>query len=247
MTGVIVFLISVLGTIISSMSGGGASIITIPVFLSLGISFPMAMAMHLLSCAFWVLPSARNYLKGRHVDWLFLILFAGLGLIGVSFGVKLITSVNERILRTVAGIMILLVVSLVYFKKELGLEENKSSSKLKERLIYLFSVPMGFYESAFGSGNGAAFSFISLHMKGLDFMKALGYYYAISFPWTVFAAIGLISKGYFDASYMVPAVAGSLIGGYAGSKYGRRKGNAFIKTVFVVVGGLLGLKLLLQF
>ncbi len=246
MDSAIIFLISAIGTIISSMSGGGASIITIPVFLALGIPFPMAMSMHLLSCVFWVLPSARNYLKGRHVDWLFLVLFAGLGLIGVYFGVKLITSVNEQILRTFAGIMILLVVSLIYFKKDLGLQEDKSRSKLKEKLIYLFSVPMGFYESAFGSGNGAAFSFISLHMKGLDFMKALGYYYAISFPWTVFAAADLIFKGYFNWGYTVPAVAGSLIGGYMGSKYGRYKGNSFIKVVFMVVGGLLGLKLLFQ-
>ncbi len=241
-----IFLISLVGTVISSMSGGGSSIMTIPVFLSLGISFPMAMSMHLLGCAFWVLPSARNFLKGRPVNWRFVSIYAGLGLIGVYFGVQFITSVNEKFLKIGAGLIILVIVSLLYFKKGLGLEEQPKGSKLKERLMHLFSLPMGFYESAFGSGNGAIFSFIALHMKGLDFMKALGYYYLISFPWTLFGAADLIYKGYFDLGYMLPAILGSSVGGYIGSKYGRYKGNAFIRMVFVIAGGVLGLKLLLQ-
>ena len=246
MTEAIIFAVSLVGTVISSMSGGGASMTTIPLFLSFGISFPMAMSMHLSSCAFWVLPSARNYLKGRHVDWLFIILYAGLGLIGVYFGLKFITSINEQFLKTGAGAMILLIVLLTYLRKEVGLEERESLSRKTGGWMYLFSLPMGFYEGVFGSGNGAAFSFLAMRLKGLDFIKALGYYYAISFPWTTFAAIGLISKGYFDWSYMVPAVAGSLVGGYLGSTYGRKKGNAYVRNVYIIVGLILGLKLLLQ-
>ena len=54
-----------------------------------------------------------------------------------------------------------------------------------------------------------------------------------------------MQKGYFDLAIMAPAVVGSVAGAYIGSKYARDKGNRFIKLLFVVVGGILGLKLLL--
>ena len=67
--------------------------------------------------------------------------------------------------------------------------------------------------------------------------------FAAAFPWVVFAAALLISKGYYDVSVMIPAVIGSTIGGYIGSKFARYKGNHFIKIMYVIFGGILGLKL----
>jgi len=46
---------------------------------------------------------------------------------------------------------------------------------------------------------------------------------------------------------IVPAILGSVPGAYIGSKYARYKGNGFIKIVFLVIGGFLGLKLTLGF
>ena len=65
-----------------------------------------------------------------------------------------------------------------------------------------------------------------------------------NFFWTLFAAILLIQKGYFNIAVLLPVLAGSLIGGYVGSRYAKYKGNKFIKLMFVIVGTLLALKLL---
>jgi len=53
-----------------------------------------------------------------------------------------------------------------------------------------------------------------------------------------------VSKGYFSLPVMIPTVVGSLIGGYVGSRYGRYKGNTFIKIMFASIGTVLGIKLL---
>jgi uncharacterized protein len=63
--------------------------------------------------------------------------------------------------------------------------------------------------------------------------------------WVVFAAFLLIEKGYYDLYLTVPAVIGSTIGGYVGSKYAKYKGNKFVKLMFMIVGGILGVKLVL--
>lgn len=242
---IIILLTTFIATILSSMSGGGASVINIPVFLSLGIPFPLAMLMQKISSAFWVLPAAYNYLKGKTIDWTFLILFSLIGLIGCYFGVIFVLSLDKRVFEVIIGVIILTLVFQTYFQKNLGIQEVKVKSKLRNFLAYPAALVLGFYESLFGSGNGILLAIVTFYTKGFDFIKALGYYYAVAFPWVVFAAILLIFKGYFNIGLIIPAVIGSLAGGYLGSKYARYKGNYFIKIVFVIFGGVLGIKLLL--
>lgn len=240
-----IFIAAIIATAVSAMSGGGSSIIAVPVFLSMGIPLPMAVAMQSISGAFWVLPSAYNYLKGRRIDWTFLFLFAGIGTIGSYFGALAITSINQRLLTIIVGILILFLVGFMSYQRNMGLKEKPVRSKLRGKMAYILSFPMGFYEGFFGSGNGIFFTLVTSYTRGFDFIDALGYYYAVAFPWVVVGALVLISKGYFNLSLMIPAVLGSLIGGYIGSKYARLKGNKFIKIAFTIIGIILGLKLLL--
>ena len=194
---------------------------------------------------FWVLPAAYNYLKGKKVDWNFLILFSVIGLIGVYVGVLAVVTIDQRLVSIVVGTLILVLVLYVLLKKEIGLVEKKVYSRLRQSLSYLFSLILGFYESFFGSGNGILFSIVAFKTRGFDFINALGYYYAVAFLWEVFAVLLFLYKGYFSLAVMIPTIIGSVIGGYVGSRYARYKGNKFIKLMFAVVGSILGIKLLL--
>ena len=240
----IILLTSFIATALSSMSGGGASVINIPVMLALGIPFPLATAAQKTSSMFWVLPASSNYLKGRKIDWKFLIWFAVIGLVGVYFGTLVVLTINQRVAGVIIGLLILGLVAYVLLDKKVGLTETKVYSKLRQSVAYVFALILGFYESFFGSGNGILFSIVTFQTRGFDFIDALGYYYSVAFLWEILAAIVFISKGYFSWPVMVPVVAGSIFGGYLGSRYGRYKGNRFIKIMFAIIGTVLGLKLL---
>ncbi len=243
----ILFLTSVIATSLSSMSGGGASVIAVPVMMWMGISFPLAMSVQKFSSIFWVLPASRNYLKDRVVNWNFLILFSALGLIGVYLGVITVVAVDKRTLELCIGILILLLVLYTLIRKNIGLQEERKPSKKHRFISYIFGPILGFYESVFGSGNGIMFAIVTFKTRGFDFINALGYYYSVAFPWEILAAGLYIYKGYFSWAVMVPCVIGSIIGGYIGSRYAKYKGNKFIKIMFVVVGTVLGIKLLIGF
>lgn len=247
MISLLLFAVTFIATVLSSMSGGGASVINIPVFLALGMPFPLATATQKLGSACWVLPAAYNYLKDQKVDWFFLIIFSVLGLIGSYVGVILVISLNPRILQIFIGILILLLVTYTYFQKDLGLVGKIGYSKNRQMLAYPFAILLGFYESIFGAGNALVFAIVSVYTKGYDFVKALGYYFAIAFLWVVFAAGLLIHKGYFDWKLMLPAVIGSVLGGYVGSKFAKQKGSKFIRFIYIFIGAVLGLKLLFGF
>lgn len=242
-----IFFTALFATFISSMSGGGASIIAIPIFLSMGISFPLATTIQQISSTFWVLPAARNYLKDKRIDWIFLSLFSLIGLIGVIIGIIFLLSISQRNLEIIIGTIIVLLVIYIFFRKDFGLVKIKIGSYWRRILAYPFALIMGFYESIFGSGNGLFFSVVSIYTRGFVLKESLGYYYAIAFPWVLLSAILLISKGYYNVSFMIAGVIGAVIGGYFGSKYASYKGNKFIKTIFCIIGLVLGLKLILGF
>jgi len=226
------------------MSGGGASVINIPVMLSMGISFPMATAAQKVSSIFWVLPASYNYLRDRKVDWKFISIFTFLGIIGVYIGTLVVFSINQRTAGVIVGMIILSLVAYVLLKKDVGLVETRTYSKLRQSVAYIFAPIFGFYEGFFGSGNGIMISIVTFKTKGFDFVDALGYYYSIAFLWEVVAVVLFVSKGYFSWPIMIPTVVGSIIGGYIGSRYAKYKGNKFIKMMFAVIGGILGIKLL---
>jgi uncharacterized membrane protein YfcA len=239
-----VFITALVATMLSSMSGGGSSIIAIPVLLSLGVSFPVATAAMDICAMFWVVVAAYNYLHGKKINWRFLIIYALLGLLGVWLGVFAVLNISQRILNLTVGTIILVLVIYTYFRKP-----NQSASKAEikkwDLWAYITAPFVGFYETFFGSGNGIIFSTITHKAKGFDFMTSLGYYYAIACPWCAISAILLIQKGCWNTHIDIAVVLGSLIGSYVGSKYARYKGNAFIKLAFVIIGGVLGLKMLL--
>lgn len=241
---VIIIVVSCIATFLSSVSGGGASMINIPAYLMLGIPFPLASVMQKASSTCWVLPASYNYLKKRKIDWSFIVYGSLIGLLGVWLGVKTILSVDQRILEIVIGILILLLVVYSFFKKEFGVVE-KVTSKIQKTFSYPWMFLFGFYEALFGAGNGVFFSAVTVQTRGYDLARALGHYYAIVFPWVLFACILLMTKGYIDMYYIISAVAGSLVGGWYGSKLGSMKGSKFIRYIFIAMGFVLGLKLLI--
>ncbi len=205
---VIIFGTAFVAALLSSMSGGGAGIILFPAFLSMGMSYPLVAAISSVNSAVWVLPAARNYLRGRIINWPLILSFSFIGLLGCYLGVLLIIDINQRILEICVGIVILFLVVYTYFRKGLGLTEHKVYSRARQAIAYPFALLLGFYETVFGSGNGILFTMLTFYTKGFDFIDGLGHYYVVSFSWALFAAILIINRCYYDSRVMILAAAG---------------------------------------
>lgn len=225
------------------MSGGGSSMITTPAWLMLGFPLPVAIASNTVNGSIWTLIAARNYLRGHEIDWRFVGLFIAFGLGGAYLGTRLIVTADARVLQRVFGVFILMLVALAFFKKSFGL--NSAPAKLNRMQSSFFAVPLGFYEAFFGSGNGIFTSAVLTSARGFTLLEALGYYYLVACVWCVFASVLYVSAGHYDLKLMLPAIVGSIGGASLGSRLGKKYGSKFVKTVFVLVGSVLGLKLLL--
>lgn len=237
----VVFSVAFLASLLSSMSGAGAAMVTTPVWLFLGYPLPVAIASNQLNGAAWTLIAARNYLKGGTVDWALVRIMIFFGLAGAYVGTTIVRGVDAHLLQRVIGMIIIGLVVVVAFHPALG--RTESEPILSRRLTGVLAFPLGAYESFFGSGNGLFTSILLSKGRGLPLLTALGYYYLISFFWNSFAVSVYSSAGLADSSLMVPSTAGSVLGAYIGSRVGRRKGYDLVRALFLGAGGVLGLKL----
>jgi uncharacterized membrane protein YfcA len=239
----IIAAVAFIAAMVSSMSGGGSSMIATPIWLMLGFPLPVAIASNSVNGSVWTLVAARNYLRGHDLDWRLLFGLATFGLVGAYAGTQVILNCNPHALQRVIGGIILSLVALAYFRKDFGLHDGPE--RLNRSLTSLAAIPLGFYEAFFGSGNGILTSALLTTARGFKLPRALGYYYVISFAWGVFAAIIYIRAGNWNLSLMVPSAIGSICGAWVGSHIGAKRGGGFVKTAFIIAGSVLGLKLLL--
>jgi uncharacterized protein len=234
--------VSCVATIISSMSGAGATMITTPVWLMLGFPLPVAITSTTVNGSVWTLLAARNYLKGCTVDWRQIAGFICVGFLGAFWGTQAIMRTDPHIVQRIIGVIILSLVAFTWWRRDFGIEA--SEPKASRTVTSLAALPLGFYESFFGAGNGIFTSTLLATARGLTLLEALGYYYCISFVWCVFSASLYISAGNWNATLMIPSALGSIVGASIGSKIGKAKGTRFVKAIFITVGTVLAIKLL---
>jgi uncharacterized membrane protein YfcA len=238
---VIIFSAAFLASLLSSMSGAGSAMLTTPIWLFLGFPLPVAIASNQLNGAAWTLLAARNYLKGRQIDWSLLRDMILWGLAGAYLGTTLVRGFDAALLQRVIGLIILALVLLVALSPDLG--RAPGAPLLSARATGVCALPLGIYESFFGSGNGLFTSLLLTKARGMPLLTALGSYYVVAFFWNSFAVGLYCSAGLADARLMVPSTAGSVLGAYLGSRIGRSKGHRLVRALFLVLGGTLGLKL----
>jgi uncharacterized membrane protein YfcA len=239
----IIFSVSFLAALLSSMSGAGSAMLTTPVWILLGFPLPVAIASNQMNGAAWTLIAARNYLRGKTLDWPLIGIMVSFGLVGAYAGTLLVRCVDAQILQRMIGLIILCLVVVVGLNPSLGRIESESC--FSRLLTGVLAFPLGVYESFFGSGNGLFTSLLLTKARGLNLLTSLGYYYLISFTWNLFAVCIYMAAGLADSRLMVPSTAGSMLGAYLGSRIGRLKGHGFVRVLFMTIGGILGVKLAL--
>jgi len=239
----VVVSVAFLASLLSSMSGAGAAMLTTPVWLSLGFPLPVVIASNQLNGAAWTPIAARNYLHGRRPDWRLIRMMILWGLAGAYLGTLIVRGVDAHLLQRVIGVIIMALVILVACHPALG--RSETAPVLSSRLTAMLAFPLGVYESFFGSGNGLFTSILLAKTRGMPLLSALGSYYAIAFFWNCFAVAMYSAAGFADSRLMIPSTVGSVLGAFVGSRIGRGKGFGLVRAMFLTVGGALGLKLLL--
>lgn len=240
------FLASFIACFFSSLAGGGAGLILLPILLLFGLPFVNALACHKLAVGFIGLGSGYRYMQEKLIDWK---IFWWTGLIGVPFvlcGTWFASYLSGDRMRPILGIVILLMVAISYLRKTDHLAHNPIVMTRKKWLIAsLMVIPMAFYSGWISVAAGifttylyiAYFRYDQLHATAMT-LSANGIF------WNIVGAIAHVWFGHVVWFLAPGLVAGSLLGSYCGASLGIQKGNKFLRLIFLSAATITGLLLL---
>jgi uncharacterized protein len=231
------------GTFLSAMSGCGTGILIIPIWLMMGYSLPVGLAVLQLTSILWCPVAARNYLKGEKPDLKLIFSLLSIGLIGTFIGANTITRLDPDSANKLVGILVIAIAIMMNFVDHHKFTTSRGGKK-NTVIVNLLALPLGAYEAAFGSGNAIFTSYVLLKFKGISLTHGLGYYYLIATPWCLSSALIYMFYGFSDWGLLIAATIGSVLGGELGSRFGKKRGSNFLKKSMLCAGVVLGLKLL---
>jgi len=243
-----VLIASFLSFIVSifSVSVGGTSLITVPVLISLGMISKNAVATNMFALIFLSVSGAlglRREIKTTH--YRMVSFFSILTICGSLIGANLILVIEKDILKKMIAIMACIIAISFLLKRDLGIRERKEKiSKMKFVSGSLLIFILGIYGGFFSGGYVTLLSYVLILILGWHFLRVA----FITKIFNIFSSSVACSFFYYhgliDFSVGIPLAISMFLGAFLGSKLAIKKGNLWIRNVFIIATILLAVKLL---
>jgi len=222
--------------------GGGGGLISLPAYLSTGISPVLAAGSNKFSASFGTLLATIRFFKsGKMLVKPALWAVCG-ALPGAFLGAEVLERTNPEFVRIFMLCAIPIVALVVLFKRD---APEKSAQMNHKRLLSCFFIGLviGFYDGFFGPGTGTLLIMAFTWLIGMDMVTASGTAKAVNLASNMSALVSLLIGGHVLFSLAIPAMCCSMAGGWVGSKLAITRGAKLVRWVMLGVLALLIVKL----
>lgn len=232
----------------SALAGGGAGLILLPILIMSGLPFINALASHKLAVGFIGIGSTLRYARENLINWKIFWWNALLGAPFVVLGTLFASALDQDIMLLLAGIFILLMAALSWLKKASGLQHLPAALHRKQLIIgSLLLIPIAFYSGWISVASGVFTTMLYIYLLRFDQLHATAMTLAANgLVWNIVGALAHVSLGHINWALAPGLIIGALTGSYLGAALGIKKGNRFLKIVFLLSAVLSGLVLVYQ-
>jgi len=245
----IIFIISYISNVFSSIAGGGAGLIQLPALILFGLPYYKALAVHkVATVALGIGGSLRNY-KNLRENYLIIFQLLIFGIPGVILGTYIVNLISDEYLYLLLAIFTIILGIYSFIKPNLGLiSVNKNIGLFTYFRFNFFAFIIGILNGSISSGTGLLVTILLIQTFGLDFLSSISItFLTVGIFWNAAGAIALSKIGSLPLNILIILILGSFFGGFSGAHLSNLKGNKFIKKLFTCLCFLIGLTLILKF
>lgn len=187
--------------------------------------------------------AAFKYAKKVTFDFRLLFVIAASCFVSSFFGAKLVSHIDSNILKPIILIILIAIAIYTFLKKNLGAIETKQLS-INKQLLYgaCIGLIVGFYDGFFGPGTGSFFVLGFVVILGFEFVKASAYSKIVNCITNISALIVFIKQGHYILHLAILLAVFNIIGSLIGSSLALKKGNGFVRIIFLVIVSVMILK-----
>lgn len=229
----LVFIIGFFTGLLDALIGAGG-LISIPLLILSGMPANQAIAVDRFGCLGAGIASTYKFYKSKQIVRRFILPLSLIALCGAFIGASLLVKTPEDLLEKSIGILLILLLPVVFIKKDFGLKQNKPHLFLLVAgyiLFFFLEIYAGFINISVG-----IFSLIILSSCfGLDFLKANATMKPVSLLASIVSILVFASNGLIDYVAGMLMFAGMFSGAYLGAVLALKGGSKFIRIVLILV------------
>lgn len=226
---------------------GGGGLIQLPALLiGLPDDTPVATiaGTNKLPAASGTLMATLTYLRTVRVDWRSALPLMATAWLGSTVGANLAHHVPRRWFTPIVLVVILVVGTYTVRRPQLGLhQELRHSGGAHWGRLLAIGGGVGLYDGLVGPGTGTFFVIALVAVLGYGFLEASALTKLANLTTNVAAITVFTLSGHILWSVALCMAVANLCGGLLGARTAVRRGNAFVRKVFLMVVGALALKL----
>ncbi|MFC1799549.1 sulfite exporter TauE/SafE family protein [Candidatus Eisenbacteria bacterium] len=242
-------LVAACGLVVSifSVSVGGTALVMVPLLIFLGLDPRTAVASNRFAILFLSTSGALTFMRSVPLPQPKVIAAHIVPVVAGAFlGAILVMMTAQGTIRVVVAVATIVVALLLLLKRNVGVEPAAEPAGRGRVLLSLALVfPLSIYGGYFGGGYAAMLTYLLVFVLGLTFLQAVAATRMLSVFMAASASILLGTRGVIDFSVAIPLAAAYIIGGRIGARIAIRKGNRWVKTLFVLAAIAMSLRLLI--
>jgi uncharacterized membrane protein YfcA len=225
---------------------GGGGLIQVPALLVLLPHYPIATLFGTNKAASIWGTAAATWQYARHIEtpWRSVLPMALAALVFGFVGAATVSRLDNTLLKPVILAVLVLVLGYTLWKKDFGRLHAPRLSALQQVLVgFGTGASIGFYDGFLGPGTGSFLVLAFVGLFGFSFLHASASAKAVNVITNVAALAYFISHDSVLYQVAAPMALCNVAGSLVGSRLAIRHGAGFVRWMFVVVVGLLILRL----
>ncbi|WP_104742816.1 TSUP family transporter [Helicobacter cinaedi] len=240
---IVLFVASVFGGFVGSLSGG-AGMITMPLLLLSGLNPLQALATNKLQACVGSFTGAAHYYKNGLMDFQQSRIYIVIAIVFSSLGAALVQFVSLEILSKVLPFVMILVGIYFLFSSKTS-DEDRARTKYP-LLLYASCAVASVYGGLLGVGIGSFVLVIFVGLAGYGLSKALAYSRSIVFSINLSSALLFIAGGNVLWILGILMCVGQMIGASLGAKLALKSGAKVIRPVVICLCFIMSIRLIIK-
>lgn len=218
----------------NSMVGGGG-MISLPIFLMLGLPTATALGSNKISSVLGAIVSSWTFLSKGKANKDLLKKYIPFSFLGSVLGAALTQMFSSDSLRTLVIIMLFGVCLMTLLKKDWG---NYSTYRPLTGIVLLsgaiFVFGMGVYDGFFGPGTGT-FLIFGFLLIGCSFIESAANAQVLNCASNIAGCLTFILLGEVNWGLGLTMAVGQIIGSIIGTRLAIAKGASWVRPIFIVI------------
>ncbi len=225
-----------------NVTAGGGSLLVLPVLALGGMDMYTANATNRVAIICQNMVAMKKFSKEGILSLKEAAFFSVPAAIGSIFGTFLAVSLDERILKSIISVLILLMAILLIAKPDMW--EKEREQKVPVPLVATAFFFIGMYGGFIQAGVGFFMLWGLVGLAGKDLLSANALKVSIIASYTLISLIIFTAKGMVDFQVGLILAFGNMAGGYLGARFSIAKGNTWLRWILAAVITVSALKML---